>query len=980
MASDDGPPDTGAILAPFRVWADFWASTSSFTNGSELGKSKMVQSLSRRKTWQLYYDTLSEILQRDVPYPVPTRGPSVTPREVSSDNVKSLENPKLQQSIELRQVEGAYEEVLLKEVSFPKANEVNIEVESWVDQIMANWRTTLGSAWRNEDIGRGGKEALTRNVLAILYRAATRTFHSTRVLRHLFTVHTALAEFSLAAKAFDTYIELVSRDQAQAEKSGEREIAVDDDDAVFKTTAAGIQMLCSYGQRKHVERAQEVATVLEKWLEQYQRLWEPTVDADDHQDDGRTQVKRPTKSVSGEASAAAYRSLGMCRAHWARLTYDISSRPDLQMKAIVSFRQALIPHVHHWERAEILYDLSLVLAETRDIGAAIDHAKSAISICTRETEEGTSSTDGQSDQRRRVMSKAWHLLAFLLSARQDFETAVTSINAACDPYVDLIEGSKMIKPAERLALCERESILELKMTQLTLSQILDGPAEAVNGAGDVLSLFKELFRRGDDRQDRLPPAVPPLLQAARSPPQSANGSFRSSRRSIMVRSKGGVSSLRRIGHHSHHGLNTGDGSVENDGNPAIPVLQDGPIIEKKYQPPHHLARQESKKLHKRQSRRSMTSDWQGRGISPNKSSVASASEGSGQALPLRIANLKRSSLEVPAGVPPTKDHAQSSDQVGLAVTQYTPLDQRSSPPDRTSTRGLPPTTSQSTCHTNRNPSPEYPEPPPSPASKFPPVSSRPMYSVPDPIYPSQELSRHALTLLTRIWLLIAKLYRDAAMSVDAQGALSEAFSQAQSIEALVASSDSSALALSTPGWGNVKSVAEVWADVHAEQAALHLEFGNKEKASDEFEKAIGWLPDHNAATVGLSNMLLDYWSQKTFARGETDSAAELPSPEPILASLPYGKSSKWESDEGIDRSGDTSPTLLSRLAARDRAYGMLSMLTKSGRGWDDSEAWFALARTYEESGQIEKAKEALWWVVELEEGRPLRQWNCIGGF
>lgn len=167
MASDDGPPDTGAILAPFRVWADFWASTSSFTNGSELGKSKMVQSLSRRKTWQLYYDTLSEILQRDVPYPVPTRGPSVTPREVSSDNVKSLENPKLQQSIELRQVEGAYEEVLLKEVSFPKANEVNIEVESWVDQIMANWRTTLGSAWRNEDIGRGGKEALTRNVLAV---------------------------------------------------------------------------------------------------------------------------------------------------------------------------------------------------------------------------------------------------------------------------------------------------------------------------------------------------------------------------------------------------------------------------------------------------------------------------------------------------------------------------------------------------------------------------------------------------------------------------------------------------------------------------------------------------------------------------------------------------------------------------------------------------------------------------------------------
>lgn len=796
------------------------------------------------------------------------------------------------------------------------------------------------------------------------------------MLRHLFTVHTALADFSLAAKAFDTYIELVSRGKARAEKSGEMGIAVDDDDTVLKTTAAGIQMLCWYGQRKHVERAQEVATMLEKWLGKYQSLSETTVSAEDHQNDGRTQRKQPSQSVSDEAFAAAHRSLGICRVHWARLTYDISSRPDLQAKAIFSFREALIPNVARCERVEVLYDLSLVLAETRDIGAAIDYAKSAISICTREAEEGLSSADRQSDGERRMMSKAWHLLAILLSARQDFETAVTSTNAACDPYVDLIEGSKMNKAADSLALCERESILELKMTQLTLSQILDGPAEAVNGAGDVLSLYKELFHHGEDRQDRLPSANPSLLQAAKSPHQSANGSIRSSRRSILGRSKNGVSSLRRIGHHSHHGLNTGDGLVENDGSPTIPVLDHSPVLEKKYQPPQHLARQESKKLHKRQSRKSMTSsDHQDRGISPTKPSVANGSEGPGQALPLRIADLKRSSLEAPSGPPPTNNPAQSSDRVGLAVTKYTPLDQTSSP-----SRGSPPMTSQSTHHTNQNPSPEYPKPPPSASSKPPPILSRSMYSVPDPIYPPQELNRHALTLLTRIWLLIAHLYRDAGMSVDAQGALSEAFSLAQSIEALVASTDSSALALSTPGWGSMKSVAEVWADVHAEQAALHLQFGNAEKASDEFEKAIGWFPDHNAATVGLSNMLLDFWSQKTVARSETGSAADLPNPEPILASLPFGKLSECERDERIETNGETSPTLLSRLAARDRAYGMLSMLTKSGRGWDDSEAWFALARTYEESGQIEKAKEALWWVVELEEGRPLRQWNCIGGY
>jgi len=77
-----------------------------------------------------------------------------------------------------------------------------------------------------------------------------------------------------------------------------------------------------------------------------------------------------------------------------------------------------------------------------------------------------------------------------------------------------------------------------------------------------------------------------------------------------------------------------------------------------------------------------------------------------------------------------------------------------------------------------------------------------------------------------------------------------------------------------------------------------------------------------------------------------------------------------------------SPPELNRLAARDRAYGLLSTLTKLGTGWDHSEAWFTLARAYEESGQIEKTKDVLWWCVELEDTRPVRAWKHVttGGF
>ena len=84
------------------------------------------------------------------------------------------------------------------------------------------------------------------------------------------------------------------------------------------------------------------------------------------------------------------------------------------------------------------------------------------------------------------------------------------------------------------------------------------------------------------------------------------------------------------------------------------------------------------------------------------------------------------------------------------------------------------------------------------------------------------------------------------------------------------------------------------------------------------------------------------------------------------------------------KSSQQAPTTaeLNRLASRDRAYMLLSNLTRLGSGWDDSEAWRALARAHELSKQIGKAKQALWWVVELEEDRPMRPWLDVspGGF
>jgi hypothetical protein len=195
-------------------------------------------------------------------------------------------------------------------------------------------------------------------------------------------------------------------------------------------------------------------------------------------------------------------------------------------------------------------------------------------------------------------------------------------------------------------------------------------------------------------------------------------------------------------------------------------------------------------------------------------------------------------------------------------------------------------------------------------------------------------------------------------------------------------------------------------------------------ARSDFESALTHFPDHPAAIVGLSNILLDIYTEvllpppavpglnlspasvsassasASSAASTMDPAAQ-PKQRDHTAGFPSGplglrKGNVRKQEGGSSISGVSTATshvpethlpppykakslpLVDRLAARDRAYGLLSGLTKLGSGWNYSEAWFALARAHEESGQPDKAKEVLWWCVDLEGGMGVREWDCVG--
>lgn len=227
------------------------------------------------------------------------------------------------------------------------------------------------------------------------------------------------------------------------------------------------------------------------------------------------------------------------------------------------------------------------------------------------------------------------------------------------------------------------------------------------------------------------------------------------------------------------------------------------------------------------------------------------------------------------------------------------------------------------------------------------------------------------------------------------------------------------------------------ANIHAQRGYLSVAQESPYTALSNFETALIHFNDHPSAIVGLSSILLDIYTEEllppaaipalilpgtlstpsasttnsltvsstpmaTTATSATPAQQSsslplipvgplgLPSSQPksttsrahlpIFSPLAHVQPADSPPSSTSPATSNTAARLQDRLAARDRAYGLLSTLTKLGSGWNYSEAWFALARAYEESGQLDKAREVLWWCVELEESRGIRAWSeVIGG-
>jgi tetratricopeptide (TPR) repeat protein len=804
-------------LTGFRAWARFWDTQGPVPTGGRAPQAEV----SRRHVWREYYVTLSDLLQKEFPFPTTA---------LATAYVQA--STRLQQRAELKRVEARYESLLLSEVQFPKAEEASPEVESFVDIVMQNWRVLCGSSWQEEDLGEGGAEAVSKGVLDILYRAATKTFHSTAILRHLFTVHLAVAEFDLAIKAFDTYIEIVKKGKARVEKTGEAEQGLDDDETVLKTASECIKALCRYGGQQGAEKAKDLGQFFEDWLDKYYPAEKsPTSQLENGSSTGFGKVIAP------RTLALAWRCIGIGHAQWARLTFDASARGDFQLQAIKCFRNALLPQYESTTDVETLFALGTVLAERRELSAAIDVVKSGLlprhsSLTTHG--DGLGPHPGRF-ARERSLIPLWHLMALLLSARQEFVIAARSCEGAFEQFQDPrnLFGDADLKGAfrsdhlnsnEKSAMnnhgvvddmddFEKANVLEVKMTQLALIEVLEGPEVAVNASDELLSLYTRLF--GDPKAGSVT-IIAPSTSSTAAPPRSSAGTIRSIKGSIFGRSSRSMKKSHTapsLGEKSSMTLRpqTAQTTAPTQA-PTIQVTNENGSTEKKHH--NHLTKEhhDHEKLQKRSESLSRK-----KGSLRNRSTSIGRRNVSGTTNADTVTTVDGEKFFTP---PVDTKHREQwlndsggPNQLGLAVSPDNATEKNAI--KGTAPKSLPPK-SQQMAHKETSLKPADPDPALAQDSRLPQVSPHSSSTNPVTRFPQDQEQRRRTTILVKVWLLIAGFYRRAAMYEDAKGAIEEAYKLVETMDTDVLKDTTGNVSISHPGWGGGKSVAELWGDIFSE--------------------------------------------------------------------------------------------------------------------------------------------------------------------
>lgn len=345
---------------------------------------------------------------------------------------------------ETRETSETYEHYLFENANFPTTSESNQPIEQYVDVIMANWeletsfKGVVNRIYDKDEISR------SKTVLFSLRRAVSLTFHSCSIMRHLVILLSALGEYEEALAAFNTYMSYQEKYRIRVESGGELENESGDPNGLVVKVASRVIVIYTH-VLKDGKKAKECADRMQSWL----------IDGEHLLDDDKDVV------------AEAHASLGRA---YALYSEGITSEAEYKSNVDVAMQHFQKSLELRPTDTTVYLDNALLLVRRGDISGALTNVKNGL-------------------MHNQDHLPSWNMLALLLSAQEEYTTAVKVVNNA------LWKFEQQNTQAELLLDEDKRALIQVKVTQVALIETSEGPIAAMDCLPDVFTLFNALYPR-----------------------------------------------------------------------------------------------------------------------------------------------------------------------------------------------------------------------------------------------------------------------------------------------------------------------------------------------------------------------------------------------------------------------------------------------------------------------------------------------------
>lgn len=384
---------------------------------------------------------------------------------------------------QVKEIAKVFKSVLFSSTTPVTTNYSNLPIEQFVTALFNNWKSLVYFHPPLDLVSGSDDVAETKEFLKILQQALVKTFHSCAVARYLVFVLSALGRHDEALSAFETYTAYQERARIQQAKAtptpGETIQSLGDDDkSVVRVFAKAIDLIVLV--KKDGILARDTADKLRSWLNNEDLISPSSSKLRKRHERNISTVSSIISADLSDGFALVWASIGRAYALYASQAHTSQERELVFNLAVSSYESSLS---YKPRDVEFYFDYALLLAQNSQLKQSITVAKKGLLVDDSYV-------------------PLWHLLALLLAAMEDYEKSLQAVENALDLFSEYVSRKHSL---ESLMDSEKNSYLQLKMTQVAIHEASEGIDVALDLVPEVFALYGDLYSVAEKANDEQVP-------------------------------------------------------------------------------------------------------------------------------------------------------------------------------------------------------------------------------------------------------------------------------------------------------------------------------------------------------------------------------------------------------------------------------------------------------------------------------------------